>query len=627
MKKLVYTLCCLWLCFGADAQLNTTLESTTSYGSTRLSDVWGYAAGGREYALVALRNGVNILDITNPAGPIDKGTATGPNSTWRDVKTFGSYAYVTNETGDGLLIIDLSNLPNTLPSSDWSYWEPNISDLGGTLSTCHNIYIDGSGYGYLAGCNRNGGGVIYIDLFSTPGSPQYVDKAPNTYAHDVYVQDNIMYTSDINAGKLTLYNVANKTSTIFLGDQVTPEDFTHNAWADGSGNTVFTTDEVANAPVAAYDISDPNNISLLDEFRPLETINTGVIPHNVHVLNDYLIISHYTDGVIIVDASVPSNLIEVGNYDTHSPNNTGFRGAWGAYPFLPSGNILVSDINNGCFVIAPTYVRAARLKGGITDSQNGANLSGVKVTISSLQANEDISTFDCAYKTGIATAGTYDVTFEKAGYNTLTVSTSLSNGTETLLNVQLVSLALAVELYRFEASLSAPNEVSLQWEASSDDAFVEFRVERSADGGNLEKIGTVLEEAPSLFAQAYDFVDPELSDGEWFYRLAMVDPAGSISYSPVRTVQVGKGAGKAIQLFPNPSVAGQTLEISRSEDLSPEPLDLYLYDATGRQIDYVQLLREESNHSYSNANLSSGLYFLRVMQNGQTLQTERWTIH
>ena len=95
MKKLVYTLCCLWLCFGADAQLNTTLESTTSYGSTRLSDVWGYAAGGREYALVALRNGVNILDITTPAGPIDKGTATGPYSTWRDGKTFGSYAYVT----------------------------------------------------------------------------------------------------------------------------------------------------------------------------------------------------------------------------------------------------------------------------------------------------------------------------------------------------------------------------------------------------------------------------------------------------------------------------------------------------------------------------------------------------
>jgi len=43
--------------------------------------------------------------------------------------------------------------------------------------------------------------------------------------------------------------------------------------------------------------------------------------------------------------------VEVGYFDTYTPSNSaGFNGAWGVYPFLPSGNILVSDINSGLYV-------------------------------------------------------------------------------------------------------------------------------------------------------------------------------------------------------------------------------------------------------------------------------------
>ena len=96
------------LTFTISAQRNVSLRSITTYG-VDLNDIWGYAADGNEYALVGLRNGVNILDITDPDNPVDLGTATGPNSTWRDIKTFGDYAYVTNENNDGILVIDLSN--------------------------------------------------------------------------------------------------------------------------------------------------------------------------------------------------------------------------------------------------------------------------------------------------------------------------------------------------------------------------------------------------------------------------------------------------------------------------------------------------------------------------------------
>ena len=43
---------------------------------------------------------------------------------------------------------------------------------------------------------------------------------------------------------------------------------------------------------------------------------------------------------------------EVGFFDTYPENNnTRFDGAWNVYPYLPSGNIIISDINRGLFVI------------------------------------------------------------------------------------------------------------------------------------------------------------------------------------------------------------------------------------------------------------------------------------
>ena len=42
----------------------------------------------------------------------------------------------------------------------------------------------------------------------------------------------------------------------------------------------------------------------------------------------------------------------VGFYDTSKEFNfRSFKGAWGVYPFLPSGNLLVSDMQEGLFVM------------------------------------------------------------------------------------------------------------------------------------------------------------------------------------------------------------------------------------------------------------------------------------
>ena len=64
--------------------------------------------------------------------------------------------------------------------------------------------------------------------------------------------------------------------------------------------------------------------------------------------------AHYRAGARIIDISQINNKVmtEVGFFDTYPQNNSAnFNGTWNVYPYFPSGNIIISDIEKGLFVI------------------------------------------------------------------------------------------------------------------------------------------------------------------------------------------------------------------------------------------------------------------------------------
>ncbi|NNC83342.1 MAG: choice-of-anchor B family protein [Flavobacteriales bacterium] len=435
LRTILSTVLFTLLAFTTSAQLNVSYVGNITY-SQSLSDIWGYTApDGTEYAIVGVYDGVSVVSLADPANPTELFFFPGAGSTWRDIKTFDGYAYVTNETANGLAVIDLTGLPDEATAYDWA---PNLSGLG-MLSSIHNIWIDEFGVAYLAGSNLNNGGMLYVDVATTPGDPIFIDAGPSIYSHDVFTRNNIMYSSEIYAGVFTIYDVTDKSNTQTLGSSPTEGAFTHNAWLSDDNTILYTTDEVPNAPVGAYDVSDPTDVQELDQYRPFETLGDGVIPHNVHVWQDWLIVSYYTDGCIILDGSNPTNLVEVGNFDTYIPASTGFSGAWGAYPYLPSGLILISDIGNGMYVLEPNYVNACWLEGVITDATTEQGISGADISILGTIIFDE-SQAGGSYATGYAVAGSYDILIEKAGYESQTVNVELVNGEITELNVALIPL-------------------------------------------------------------------------------------------------------------------------------------------------------------------------------------------
>jgi choice-of-anchor B domain-containing protein len=418
------------------------------------NDIWGYMApNGDEYALVGTRRGLSIVSISED--PIHEvAFLEGSNSTWRDIKTWGDFAYVSTEAADGLMVVDLRNLPAEAPFYFWTpeIERPNQPGIFDVLRTIHNVFIDEFGILHITGSNVNNGGVIFVDVNTTPGVPSILGLGPAVYSHDSYGRDSILYSSEIYNGTLGIYDYSDLSNITLLGLQETPFKFTHNAWPSDDSKTVFTTDERGNAPVTSYDISDFGDIQELDRYVPAETVGQGVVPHNVHVLNDWLVISYYADGGKIVDASRPDNLIEVGNFDTFFDLDPGF-GAWGAYPFLPSGKVLITDSGNGLFVLSPNYVRAAFLEGTVKGKEEGIGGGSTEVDIFNARVEiideefvlPEFSKEGGVFKTGKAIAGEYLVQISAEGYQTWEGNVVFENGVVTELDVVLEPLTTSVK--------------------------------------------------------------------------------------------------------------------------------------------------------------------------------------
>lgn len=239
-------------------------------------------------------------------------------------------------------------------------------------------------------------------------------------------------------GAMEVYDVSDWSSPLFLGSHGTPGSFTHNVAVSDDGHSAFTTDEVPDGFITAYDVADPENIMELGRIQ-MDPAGTET-PHNVHYLNGWLPTAYYREGVVIIDAHDPANMVITGYYDTHWPDvgtNT-FEGVWEAYPYFPSGRIIASDRSNGLFVLQPEYVRACYLQGLITNHDTGEPLSGVYVDFSASQPGEIIlSKVDGTYKTGAADSGMYTVTFIKSGFEPKTINIVLDNGVVVTRDVEL----------------------------------------------------------------------------------------------------------------------------------------------------------------------------------------------
>jgi len=433
------------------------------------SNIWGYTdSSGREYALVGVDPGLSIVDISNPSIPVEVDLIPGPTAVgtiWREIKTYGHYAYVVSEHTSpnslaGIQIIDLSTLPDSAVLVNTYLW-PGVDS---TNARAHTVAVDDQGYLYIQGGTStlgfgiSQGGIRIFDL-TDPVNPTPTGLFAPRYVHDSFIRDTLLFASDIfEGGHVDIIGISERSNPTLVHSLVYPNGFSHNAGTTSDGNHLITTDEVTGLTVKFWDISvlwdsDPLNndqIDLVAEYIG----DRAQIAHNVHVRNIYAYLSHYAEGVKVLDVADPTDPVEVGYFDTYQQAGAGFNGAWGVFPYFPSGTFVASDIQNGLYVLRFDSVRAGGVEGTVTSAQTGDSLDGVTVLF--IEANKTVVTGSIGDYELRTNEGMHSIIFSKLGFIPDTVSVQIPPGVNIPLDIVLEPLLVELELSAITFDLILP---------------------------------------------------------------------------------------------------------------------------------------------------------------------------
>ena len=347
------------------------------------ADVWGFVDLNteREYALLGVDNGLAVFDVTVPTSPHEVGTVPGSRSLWRDVKItqryaadegrWQAYAYVSTEYGGRLVVVDLTELPNRVR-------------LGRRFDTsAHNVYVSNVDYAtgvaldegrtppllQVLGSADNRGAFRSFDV-NDPLDLVEVAMSVGGYSHDassMLVKDDRVSACkagtetcevllDFNESHIEIWDFSDQHAPELLSSTTYQNaGYVHSGWWTEDGRYLFVHDEYdegnasLDTTVRVFDLEDLTAPRLVETW----TGPTAATDHNGYVRGNRYYMSNYTRGLTVLDITDPVAPAEVGYFDTHpSSDNGSFSGAWGAYPFLPSGNLLVSDLAAGLFVVA-----------------------------------------------------------------------------------------------------------------------------------------------------------------------------------------------------------------------------------------------------------------------------------
>jgi choice-of-anchor B domain-containing protein len=333
------------------------------------NDIWGYVSpSGREYAIIGIFNGTAFVEVTDPERPHVVKLVPGPGSAWRDIAVYREYAYIVNETGGGVQIVDLRKIDRGKVRK-----RGTVTSEG--LLTAHNISINAaSGYAYLSGSNLAGGGLVALDL-SDPVAPVLKPEAwAEHYVHDALV---VTFDRGPRAGREIAFAFAAE-SGVQIVDVTDKADmhtvanvrypglaYCHSGWIDRKGSFLLVNDELDEIHEADHDPEEATsrtyilNVRNLERARHVKTVTNGVtsIDHNTMTRGKRLYAANYQSGFRVFNARRPTRLREIAFFDTYpEADDVQFAGAWGVFSDFPSGIVVVSDINRGLFVFLPPDV-------------------------------------------------------------------------------------------------------------------------------------------------------------------------------------------------------------------------------------------------------------------------------
>ena len=391
----------------AQERENVKLFGQYHRGDTRYSGSWVYVdlATRQEYALLGTRTGTAIYSIDHQ--PITEvAFIPGPPSNWREMTVMGKYAYVTTEGtgyGEGIQIIDLSNLPTTAQLAN---------TYSSTFTRGHIIQRDiysEAPFVYVMGVCGNCG-VNILDV-SDPINPREVSTySPGYYIHDAHIKGDYLYAAAFYEGVVDIVDISDRFNPILVTQIDLPGGSTHSAWTTEDSKHLIISPEKDGLPARIWNIVDLSNPYEVATYSG----NLESLTHNPYVKGNYSFFSHNTEGLRVVDIKDPAVPIEVGYYDTFDGLSGGFSGLWSACPYLPSGKIIGGNREDGLYVWTFNNIRAGRLYATIKDESTKEKITNTTFYVHKMDVEVPID-LQGVHKFG-ALPGVFRVEISADGY-------------------------------------------------------------------------------------------------------------------------------------------------------------------------------------------------------------------
>ncbi len=346
-------------------------------GEHPTSDLWAFTgADGRDYVYTGTHLGGQRMlawDVSDPANPVLTDYVEVDARVVNDVKvnSRATVAVITREGAsdrrNGIVVLDLTDPAHPVVTDTYT------ETLTGGV---HNVFFSGD----ILYAVHNGTFDVHILDLSDPADVEEVGRwgieSPGKYLHDIWVMDGMAYVSYWNDGVYIL-DAGNgrwggtPTEPVEVGRLAYPEGNTHFAYpytnADGHrylfvGDEIFDCEECISRNghpgdgsrgfVHVIDLEDPEN---LREVARYEVPEAGA--HNLWIEDDKMYIAYYQAGLRVVDVSgeLRGDLYRQGRemawFPTGSPNGQVPNSpmAWGPQAF--KGHVFVTDMHTGLWVV------------------------------------------------------------------------------------------------------------------------------------------------------------------------------------------------------------------------------------------------------------------------------------
>ncbi|GAB3902135.1 hypothetical protein GCM10028803_28130 [Larkinella knui] len=171
--------------------------------------------------------------------------------------------------------------------------------------------------------------------------------------------------------------------------------------------------------------------------------------------------------------------------------------------------------------------------------------------------------------------------------------------------------------YAYFRAQPQQNGVRLEWQTANELNHSHFIVERSKNALDFVPIsGQVVDPFGSQEGKKiYRYIDHEVAQGTFYYRLKQVDTDGQFAYSKLLAVSLGDQS-PVVRLVPNPMV--DQLKIGFEAD-ETGMVDIELSDISGKQWLTQRSLKTEKSHlqTLSVQQLPRGLYLVTIRLGNQ----------